>query len=126
MLKWINSFLCGRDQCVCVNNCFLSFFHGNSGVPQGSILGPLLFVAIKVSKLYDSCGGMYLYADDAKLFSNNVNDLQSVAYARRGVSGVKTPPLKILKEMKTSLFGTKPPFFRGVFSRDSRCSAHTL
>ena len=33
--------------------------------------------AIKVSKLYDSCGGIYLYADNAKLFSNNVNDLKS-------------------------------------------------
>ena len=82
MLKWINSFLNGQVQFVCVNNCFSSFLPAHSGAPQGSILSPLLFVVlfdevIKVSELYDLCGGMDLYADDAKLFSNNVNDLQS-------------------------------------------------
>ena len=28
--------------------------------------------------IHAACGGMYLYADDVKLFSNNVNDLQSL------------------------------------------------
>ena len=78
VLKWINSFVNGCVQCLCVNNCFSSFLPIHSEVSQGSILGLLLFEvfideAIKVFELYDSCGGMYLYADDAKLFSNNVN-----------------------------------------------------
>ena len=64
VLKWINSFLNGRVQCVCVNNCFLSFLLVRTGVPQGSILGPLLFI------VFIDEAKMYLHADNAKLFSN--------------------------------------------------------
>ena len=43
-LKWFESYLKGRKQCVQVESAFSPFLSVPWGVPQGSILGPLLFL----------------------------------------------------------------------------------
>ena len=81
LLNWIKCFLTDRLQGVCINNMCSASLPVKSGVPLGSIQGPLLFV-INIndgnsfgSKDNPNCE-MFLYADDAKLFSNNAFSLQ--------------------------------------------------
>ena len=43
-LKWFKSFLTQRHQYVSIENSILETLTNNHGVPQGSVLGPLLFL----------------------------------------------------------------------------------
>ena len=44
VLQWIKAFLNGRKHRVCVEGEFSDCVHVKSGIPQGSVLGPTLFV----------------------------------------------------------------------------------
>jgi len=44
LLQWISAFLHNRQQCVVIENCFSGVAEVISGVPQGSVLGPVLFL----------------------------------------------------------------------------------
>ena len=44
ILKWFKSYLSCREQFVEYNDCHSEKKHITHGVPQGSILGPLLFI----------------------------------------------------------------------------------
>ena len=43
ILCWINSYLSDRSQCVIIEGSLSKLLPVNSGVPQGSILGPLFY-----------------------------------------------------------------------------------
>ena len=44
LLKWIETFLTGRSQQVMVNGAMSDPTPVKSGIPQGSVPGPILFV----------------------------------------------------------------------------------
>jgi ribonucleases P/MRP protein subunit RPP40 len=66
-VKWIESFLTGRKQRVLIGDHSSEWEVVTSSVPQGSVLGPLLF-AIFINDLPDKIKNeCRLYADDSKL-----------------------------------------------------------
>ena len=69
LLLWLRGFLSSRLQRVVVNGCYSSWLPVRSGVPQGSVLGPLLFL-IYVNDLHEAeChSNLKLFADDVALY----------------------------------------------------------
>ena len=69
VLRWIESFLTNRRQRVVLRNGGSSWTWVKSGVPQGSILGPLLFL-IYVNDMPDIVmSTAKMFADDTKVYS---------------------------------------------------------
>ena len=69
VIKWFQSYLSNRKFFVTLENVFSDAGLINCGVPQGSILGPLLFL-IYINDLPQALNetGSYLYADDTSIF----------------------------------------------------------
>ena len=66
--NWIKTFLTGRTQTVCVNGMESASRSVTSGIPQGSVLGPTLFI-LYVNELPSIVHSFtYLFADDTKIF----------------------------------------------------------
>ena len=70
LLRWLEAFISDRRQRVRVNGAFSEWASVTSGVPQGSVLGPTLFVIFVNDLPSDLDSGVRLFADDAKVYSN--------------------------------------------------------
>ena len=95
LFMFLQNYLNNRKKCVVLNGSHSSYSTIKSGVPQGSVLGPLLFL-IYINDLERNIkSNIKLFADDTMLFpivkdpaisSNNLNcdlDIQRWAYQWR-------------------------------------------
>ena len=79
-LNWFKSYLSNRKQYVYINGATSTLLDITCGVPQGSVLGPLLFLIYindlpNISKIFE----IFLFADDTNLYheADSLNLLES-------------------------------------------------
>ena len=76
LYHWLTSFLTERDQRVVMEGSYSNFVHVDSGIPQGTVLGPLLFLCHinDLPLIVDS--KIRLFADDCLIYRemNSIED----------------------------------------------------
>ena len=68
LLEWLNSYLSQRKRKVCIKSCFSGLKSIFAGVPQGSVLGPRLFLVYINDIAKHLLSLTRLFADDSSIF----------------------------------------------------------
>ena len=87
----INSYLTNRSQYIQLNNTKSDLMPINYGVPQGSVLGPLLFT-IYINDLANCCqdGKVRIFADDTAVYFTCMNTEQLLTLGKSIMEGLDT------------------------------------
>ena len=91
LLTWFANYLSGRLQRVVIDGATSQWAPVTSGVPQGSLLGPLLFI-IFINGLPDvAIGDVFtsLYADDTKVY-RNINTIEDCMSMQKTLTNMDT------------------------------------
>ena len=126
-LEWFRSYLTGRTQAVCIEGEYSTAVPLQFGVPQGSVLGPLLYTiyTLPLGDLLRKQGVSYhLYADDTQLylafdFSETTSQHESLNKLQNCVSRIQswmTTNKLMLNENKTEVICISSNYFNDQVS----------
>jgi hypothetical protein len=73
LFYWLDAFLSDRTFKVKVGGVLSASEKVISGVPQGSVLGPLLFIVYTADVKYNVRSSWVMYADDMKIYNDSLN-----------------------------------------------------
>ena len=114
-IKWFESYLTNRTQYTVVNEMKSSLLDITCGVPQGSVLGPMLFlIFINDIKTAIKYSGYKLYADDTVLYSNDTGQTSAELHncIQQDLNNVQSWCIRNaimmnVKKTKSMVFGTR-------------------
>lgn len=75
LFDWIKDFLYNRRQRVVINNSYSDWSMVSSGIPQGSVLGPILFLVFINDLPGDIISKIKIFADDTKIYNSCRNHM---------------------------------------------------
>ena len=117
-LDWFSSYLTSRSQAVFIQNSTPSFSNLSCGVPQGSVLGSLLFALYTTalgSVISKNSIKYHIYADDTQLYisftpSISTSSLEILSNIFSDILSWMNSNILFLNPSKTEflLIGTKP------------------
>uniref|UniRef100_A0A667Z0D5 Reverse transcriptase domain-containing protein n=1 Tax=Myripristis murdjan TaxID=586833 RepID=A0A667Z0D5_9TELE len=121
---WLNSYLSERTQCVMYNNTRSKFSNVKCGVPQGSVLGPLLFSLYisPLGQIIRSHGiNFHCYADDTQLYlpikADDPTEINRLEVCLAAVKNWMSLNFLLLNSDKTEMLVVGPPRHRHCFEQ---------
>ena len=90
-MNWIKDYLREREQSTLANGCRSDYAKIKQGVPQGSIVGPLLFIiyANDISSIIKKSKSVY-YADDTVIYSQSKDIHKAMRTVRANLQNLNT------------------------------------
>jgi hypothetical protein len=90
MLIWFESYLSGRKQRAVVDGECSDWQNTQAGVPQGSVLGPLLFLIYINDIVNNISTECFLFADDSLLLDEVESPVDSARKLNCDLSSIST------------------------------------
>ena len=129
VLNWFKSYFTNRLKFVKVDNILSCSYTLTKGVPQGSVMGPIVFVlySSQLESVLNPFGTSHMsYADDVQIYSNYNNENRPMVLSRLSecVSSIKTWSLN--NDMKFNNYKTTIVRFHSSFRKPTDVTNITI